>query len=342
MAGKVLLSGATGFIAGHTIEQLLAAGYEVTGTVRNPGDKAKVAHLAAMQGAERLHLVAADLTDPDPFTAHADVDAILHMASPYIITVKDAQRDLVIPAVEGTLSMLRAAKANPRVRRVVLTSSLAAMTDAPDGRVLSEADWNTKSTLKRNPYYYSKTLAERAAWDFMAREKPKFDLVAINPFLVIGPSLSGGLNPSTQIIADVVNGKYPAVMDLTWGFADVRDVAAAHIAALKKPAAAGRYLCASGTMHAREVMAEIRALGYGAKLPRLDLSGPFGIRLSKLISYTQPAGVGSYLRSHLGGVMRLDNSKSVRDLGITYRSQKDSLRDTLADLERSRHIPARA
>ena len=178
---------------------MLAKGHAVVGTVRDPGDAAKVGFLTAMQG--DLRLVAANLLDADPFTAHADVDAILHLASPYIVNVKDPQRDLVDPAVQGTLSMLRAAKANPRVKRVVLTSSMAAVTDEPDERVLTEADWNRKSSLTRNPYYYSKTLAERAAWDFMAAERPGFDLVVINPFLVMGPSHTRAVNASPEVLS---------------------------------------------------------------------------------------------------------------------------------------------
>jgi dihydroflavonol-4-reductase len=340
MGQEVLVSGATGYIAGHVIKGLLATGHRVIGTVRDPADAARVAHLRALPGSERLSVVAADLMSPDPFGAHADVDAVLHLASPYAIDVRDPQRDLVDPAVKGTLAMLRAAAASPRVRRVVLTSSLAAVTDEPDGRVLTEADWNTASSLTRNPYYHSKTLAERAAWEFMARETPGFDLVVINPMLVIGPSHSHAVNTSPRIFVDLLAGKYPAVMALTWGFVDVRDVAAAHLAALDRPAASGRYLCIAGNLSMADVVALMRAEGYSGKLPRLDLSGAFGTMLMKLASRTQPPGVGSYLRSHLGRVPRYDTAKSRRDLGLVYRAPADSVRDTLADLARWGHIPA--
>jgi dihydroflavonol-4-reductase len=333
MPKRVLVSGATGFIASHVVERLLAAGHEVVGTVRNPKDAPKVAHLLAMTGAEHLHLVAADLTDADPFTAHADVDAVMHMASPYSVDVNDPQTDLVDPAVEGTLSMLRAAAAHPRVKRVVLTSSFAAVTDEPPDRVLTEADWNTQSSLARNSYYYSKTLAERAAWDFVTREKPGFDLVVVNPFVVIGPSHSGAKNVSTQIFIDLVNGAYPAIMALTWGFVDVRDVADAHMAAMNHPAAKGRYLCAAGNKSMAETVAQMRAEGFSGKLPKIDLSGPVGTVVAKLASYTQPQGVGSYMRSHLGRVPRYDTTKIETDLGIAFRKTETSISDTLANLE---------
>ena len=336
MAGTVLVSGATGFIAGHVVEQALAAGYRVVGTVRNPDDTARTGFLRAMAG--DLALVAADLTAADPFSAHAEVDAILHIASPYALVVRDAQRDLVDPAVKGTLSMLRAARAHPRVKRVVLTSSFAAVTDEPGKAVLTEADWNTKSTLRRNPYYLSKTLAERAAWEFMAREKPGFDLVVINPFAVIGPSHSRAINTSVSLFPALLKGAYPAVMAMTWGFVDVRDVAAAHLAALDRPGAAGRYLCVAQNLSMAGIIAVMQAEGYPGKLPKRDLSGPFGTALLKLASYSQPRGIGSYLRSHLGRVPRYDAGKSVRELGMHYRPAIESVKDTLADLARWGHV----
>lgn len=342
MSKSVLVSGASGFIASHAVEMLLRDGVTVKGTVRDPSDRTKVAHLTAMPGAaERLTLVAADLTDPDPFSAHADVDAVLHMASPYVISVKDPQRDLVDPAVEGTLSMLRAAKANPRVRRVVLTSSMAAITDQPDGRVLTEADWNTKSSLRRNPYYLSKTLAERAAWEFMAREKPGFDLVVINPFLVIGPSHSRAVSTSNQVFADLIKGLYPVVMDLRFGLVDVRDVALAHLRAIDAEGAQGRYICAAGTLPMHEIADLIRAEGWRkAKVPTRRMDGAVGTAILKLASHFQGAGVGSYLRTHLGGVPRFDTAKIRRDLGMEFRDPRQSIRDTLADMVRWGPIPA--
>ncbi|MFM2422259.1 MAG: hypothetical protein RL291_789 [Pseudomonadota bacterium] len=339
MPKTILVSGANGFIAAHAIERLLARGDTVVGTVRNPGDNEKTAFLRAMPGADKhLRLVAADLTAPDPFSAHADVDAILHMASPYVLTVKDAQRDLVDPAVKGTVSMLEAAAKNPRVKRVVLTSSMAAVTDEPDGRVLTEADWNKTSSLTRNPYYFSKTMAERAAWDFMEKHKPSFDLVVINPFIVIGPAHTKAINTSNQILVDLLNGKFPAIVALSWGFVDVRDVADAHIAALDRLDAKGRYLCVAGRRDMAQVVALMKSKGYTGNAPSFELTGGLGTMLVKATSYAQPAGVGSYLRTHLGRTPRFDTSKIQRDLGITFRNVNDTITDTLADLASAGHI----
>jgi dihydroflavonol-4-reductase len=119
---------------------------------------------------------------------------------------------------------------------------------------------------------------------------------------------------------------------------DVRDVAAAHVAALERPGAAGRFILASGTMTMAEVAARMRAAGYVQRLPRFDLSGRLGTALAKLASFAQPKGVGVYLRTHLGRHPRFDNGKSRRELGITYRSPDTALSDTLADLVRWGHI----
>lgn len=344
MAPRVLLSGATGFIASHTIAALLDAGFEVVGTVRDPGNVAASAHLRALPGAaERLSLVKADLTTPGAFTPHAaDVDYVLHMASPFQLTVEDPARDLVEPAVNGTRGMLEACAASTRVKRVVVTSSMAAITDEPDAsHVLSEADWNGKSSLTRNPYYYSKMLAERAAWDFHREHRPAWSLVAINPFIVIGPSLVAGVSESNKLFVDLMAGAYPAIMGLQWGFVDVRDVAQAHVRALTSDRAEGRYLCSGETRTMREVVTLLRERGYGhTRLPKLGLDSAFGNRLAWLASFAQPKGVATYLRSHLGRRVRYDNGKIQRDLGIAFRPLDTSILETAADLVRWGHVPA--
>ncbi len=162
----------------------------------------------------------------------------------------------------------------------------------------------------------------------------------INPFLVIGPSHTAAINTSPQTLVDMFNGSYPAILALTWGFVDVRDVAAAHVAAMDQLTAAGRYLCAAGNMSMAETITLMRAEGYAGRLPTRDLSGSFGTALMKITSYGQPQGVGSYLRTHLGRVPRYDTSRSTRDLGIRYRPVAQSLKDTLADLAHWGHIPA--
>jgi len=341
MQERVLVTGANGFIASHIIKLLLEQGFAVRGTVRDPLKIETSSFLKALPSASNLQLVSADLNNKGAFSDHIkDVDYVIHTASPFVIDVDDVERDLVQPAVRGTVSALEAAAKSSRVKRVVLTSSMAAVTDAPDGRVLTEADWNEKSSIMRNPYYYSKTQAERAAWAFTKREKIGFDLVVINPFMVAGPSLSAGVSTSNQLFIDIANGQYPALMALNWGFVDVREVARAHILAMKAPNAKGRYICSAGNMDMHQITDIMRSVGVQGKLPTFDMSGHFGTATMKLLSYFQPRGIGSYLRTHLGSVPQFDNSKIRRDLGIEFRDVEETIYDTVHDLVKWGHLSA--
>jgi dihydroflavonol-4-reductase len=344
-AHTVFVSGATGFIASHIVSQLLEAGHHVRGSVRSLQKVERVAHLRALPGADtRLDLVEADLLASNAFENLLDgCDIVMHTASPYVLDVGDPQRDLVDPAVQGTRSMLEACARTPGIGRVVLTSSVAAMTDEPDGRhVLTEADWNTRSTLTRNPYYFSKTMAEREAWAFVETRQPSWDLVVINPFMVIGPCLSGALNTSNKVIADLLNGVYPAIPGITWGAVDVRDVAQAHLRAMDAPAASGRYFCAAETVSLSHIVALLRASGYdNYRLPRINLDHPVGHVLVKLAAYAQSKGVRQYLQTHVGRVPRFDNSKIRRDLSMTFRPVDQTLLDTAADVVKWGHASQR-
>jgi dihydroflavonol-4-reductase len=339
----VAVTGASGYIASHLIAQLLAEGYQVRGTVRSLKKEESFAHLKKLSGAaERLELFEAELLAEGAFDqAFQGAEFVFHTASPFSMNVKDPQKDLVDPAVRGTLSALEACVKAGTVRRVVLTSSMAAITDEPDSNhTLSEKDWNSKSTLDRNPYYFSKMLAEKEGWNFIEQKKPNFDLVVINPFLVIGPSVGPTVSESNQMFLDLLSGTYPGIMNLAWGFVDVRDVAKAHILALQ-PSAKGRYLCAADTVAMREVVEIMSKSGFDKyKLPKLGMDCTIGDYAVKLSSYMQPKGVGSYLRTHIGRVPKYDNSKIKNELGLAFRDVRSTIVETLADLGAQGHIPA--
>ena len=338
----VCVTGASGFIGTHVVRELLEKGYRVRACVQSLSDMSQYAYMTSLPGADtHLAFAQGDLLTPGAYDkAVADSEMVIHMASPYMIDVKNPQTDLVDPALQGTLNVLYACAKAGGVKRVVLTSSMAAITDeADDDTVFTENDWNEKSSLSRNPYYFSKTEAEKAAWDFIAEKKPGFDLVVINPFVVIGPALNPGLNTSNKILVDLMSGAYPGIMKLNWGFVDVRDVARAHVLAMETKDADGRYLCANQSLSMKELVDLLKSNGYDAyKLPNINLANGFGTAMVKLLSFVQPKGTGSYLRSHIGKTMRFDNSKIRRELNLSFIPLKTSILETVADLIRWGHL----
>ncbi|MEI6846787.1 MAG: SDR family oxidoreductase [Chlorobiaceae bacterium] len=337
----VCVTGASGFIAAYIVRDLLKKGYRVRGTVRkSPKNYPFLLNLPG--AAENLELVEAELLREGAYDRAVEgCEYVIHTASPYKINVKNPQHDLVDPAVNGTESVLQSCLKSGGIKRVVYTSSIAAITDEPDNsKVFSEKDWNTMSSLERNPYHYSKTLAEQAAWEFIMKKKPAFDLVVINPFMVVGPSLSPSLNTSNQVIRDIMVGVYPGIMDLTWGFVDVRDVAKAHLLALENSAASGRYLCSNTPMHMRELVALLKSSGFtGYALPKVNLTGKAGTLLMKVLSYTQPKNTGVYIRTNIGRIMRFDNTKIRRELGIAFMDVNKSIIETVDDMIQWKHLP---
>ena len=336
----VCVTGASGVIAAHIIRELLERGYSVRGTVRKSPDN--YPFLLELPGAkERLELFKADLLDAGAYDRVIEgCEYVMHTASPYKINVKNPQIDLVDPAVTGTENVLESCLKSGSVKRLIFTSSIVAITDEPDStKVFTEKDWNTMSSLDRNPYHYSKTLAEREAWDFIMRKKPAFDLVVINPFLVIGPSLSSSLNTSNEMIRDIMTGVYPGIMDLNWGIVDVRDVGNAHILAMETDSASGRYLCAAESLHMRELVALLKSSGFGNySLPKLDLSGTAGSLLIKALSFTQPKNIGMYIRTTVGRTMHYDNTKIKRELGLSFKAERESIIDTVKDMVKWGHL----
>lgn len=261
----VLVTGATGFIAQHCIIQLLEAGYNVRGTARSKQGAEGIApavapHLsvAARQRLETsFQTVTADLTDDTGWDdAVAGCRYVLHVASPIPRVPPKDEDELIGPAREGTLRVLRAAQ-RVGVKRVVLTSSTAAVIYGQDrDRVFTEDDWSNVNDRRIGAYEKSKTIAERAAWDFMSSIGPEssMSMVAINPGLVMGPVLSGDWGTSGEIVKKIVDRDFPAIPDINYACVDVRDVAAAHVAAMTAPDVAGaRFLCSNGNYSMRAI-----------------------------------------------------------------------------------------
>ncbi|CAI0393807.1 unnamed protein product [Linum tenue] len=272
--GKVVcVTGASGYIASWLVKLLLQRGYTVKASVRDPNDAKKTQHLLALDGAkERLKLFKANLLDEGSFDPIVEeCECVFHTASPFYFNVTDPQVELVDPAVKGTLNVLRSCMKVPSIKRVVITSSMAAVvfngrTLAPDVVVdetwFSDAEFCEKSKLW---YMLSKTLAEELAWKFT--KEVGFDMVSLNPGLVIGPLLQPTLNTSAESILNLVKGseKYP---NTTYRWVDVRDVAYAHICALENPSASGRYCLVGAVVHSSEVVATLHGLFPDLKIPQ--------------------------------------------------------------------------
>ncbi|MCA9583362.1 MAG: hypothetical protein KC416_16290, partial [Myxococcales bacterium] len=154
--------------------------------------------------------------------------------------------------------------------------------------------------------------------------------------------IAPSLNASNVVFRDLMTGKFPAVIRLTWGIVDVRDVALAHIRAMETPAASGRYLCVAGTRTVADVTALLRRAGYDKGLPKFSLASPLGDALTKGLSYLQPRDVGTYLRTHVGRDWGVDNGKITRELGMEFRAMDETILDAVKDMERWGHLPAKA
>lgn len=278
---QVLVTGATGFLGSHCIAALLAAGYRVRGTVRSPAKEAAARALVAAAGVDagdRLRIVTADLTaDAGWADAVAGCEHVLHTASPFPARQPEDAQELIRPAREGTLRVLRAAR-DAGVRRTVVTSSFAAVgygRGAQD-RPFDERDWTDVDGADTQPYMQSKTLAERAAWDFAAQEGTAMELAVINPVGIFGPALGPELSTSIGFIQAMLLGRMEAVPRMHFGVVDVRDVADLHMRAMIAPQAAGeRFIATAGPALSLLDVATIlrRDLGaQGARAPQVELA----------------------------------------------------------------------
>ncbi|MFI5498891.1 SDR family oxidoreductase [Nocardia asteroides] len=329
----VLVSGATGFVAGHCIRELLEHGYQVRATVRDlnrPERHAHLVELAARLGGD-LEFAQADLTADEGWdVAVKGCDFVLHVASPIPGGGEESERAMVEAAVEGTLRVLRAAAASPTVRRVVLTSSSVTVNQghAVD-KVFTEADWSDPDRLAG--YDKSKTLAERAARQFVEQRASAlgFDLVTLHPPMILGPVLHPQSNISHEPVIRLLGRKVPGSLNVGWSTVDVRDLARAHRLALEIPEAGGqRYLCGGDHVWMRD-MAAVLATEYGPRgfrIPARTLPDPL-VRLAARADATVARVVPA-----LGKRERLSAAKAKTELGLTFRPVRQSLLDTADSL----------
>ena len=334
-AAPIMVTGATGYVAGVLVKKLLEDGLTVHAPVRNPDNPKKLQYLNEIAATTpgTIKYFKADLLDEGSYAeAIAGCELVYHTASPFKMNINDPQKDLVDPAQLGTRNVLETANHEPSVKRVVLTSSCAAiygdnadLQQTPHG-AFTEEIWNTSSSLEHNPYAYSKTVAEQEAWK-INKAQSRWDMVVINPTLVIGP----GINPyatseSYSIIKRMGDGTLKSGAP-RWGFGivDVRDLAEAHYRAGFTPEAKGRNII-SGHNTDMFTMSQTLLDKYGNDypIPRKAMAKWLLWLIGPMLDKTMTRKV---VARNIDLPWVGDNSKSIKELGISYRPLAESMND---------------
>ncbi len=336
MAGElVLVTGGSGFLGSHVILQLLNAGYQVRTSVRalsREGEVREMLRVGGVDAGDRLSFAAADLTsDAGWAEAVAGCAYVHHVASPFPPNIPKHEDEVIIPARDGALRVLKAAR-DAGVKRVVLTSSYAAIGyGQPEQRKpYDETNWTDPNGDDVRAYVKSKTLAERAAWDFIAREGGALELSVVNPVGILGPVLASDYSTSILLIQRLLDGAMPGCPRLWFGLVDVRDVASMHITCMTHPDAKGeRFLAVAGEFLSIAQIARIlkRNLGPAAKrVPTMELPD-FLIRMA---AARDPAV--QQILPELGKRKNGTNAKARRVLGWAPRSNEESILATAESL----------
>ncbi|TMA82003.1 MAG: aldehyde reductase [Deltaproteobacteria bacterium] len=340
----ILVTGATGYIAGHCIRELLEHGYRVRGTVRSLADPKKTEHLRriASQLGGSLELVEADLTSDRGWReAVAGCTYVQHVASPFPPEVPRDEMELIGPAVGGAKRVLQACADSGTVKRVVMTSSVAAVAFGHkdgNGAVRTEADWSVPENC--DAYPKSKTLAERAAWDFVAALPParRFELAVINPGFVLGPLLNADQGTSGELVRKLMVRDMPACPEIGFAPVDVRDVAIAHRLAMEVPQAAGnRYICAGEHLWVQD-MAKVLAVEFNPRGYRVP-TGRLPYWLMWIFARFDKAV--RLALTFVGRKELVSSAKAQRELGWTMRPVRESIIDTARTMIEQGVVPAR-
>jgi nucleoside-diphosphate-sugar epimerase len=317
----VLVTGGSGYVGTQLVAALLRDGRRVRATVRSLDSEAEVRATVRRGDADDsgLELVAADLTADEGWTAAAaGCEEVHHVASPIPAAQPDDPDELIVPAREGTLRVLRAAR-DAGARRVVLTSSFAAIGYSPKpGAEYTEADWTDPDMPGLPAYPRSKTVAERAAWDFIEREGGATELVVVNPTFILGPTLTTQIRSSLQLTKAMLDGTMPMVRRQRFGVADVRDVADVHLRAMAAPGAAGkRFLAlADGPTISFLEMAQILRARLGPLAERVPTEEAPGPEPPRLIIHNDRAREELGWRPRPAETTIVETAESLRDLGL--------------------------
>lgn len=314
---KVLLTGVTGFLGSHTAIQLLERGYEVIGTLRSMSRAESIKEVISKHTSniDKLSFVEADLNDKEIwYNLTKGVDYVQHIASPFPRELPKNEDDLIIPAREGSLSVLKAAAKNG-VKRVVLTSSSGAIVFGKEkgkqSGTYNESDWTDETNKKDStPYFRSKTIAEKAAWNFIENDDSGMELATVCPGAILGPVLEADFGTSANIVIKLMDGSSPALPKLGFDMVDVRSVADLLILAMEKAEAANqRFVGSSGFLSFKDVATILKKEYPSKKIPSTMLPN-FAVRLfSNIDRSLKPILID------LGIERRVDHTKSKELLG---------------------------
>ena len=332
---RILVTGGSGFVGSHCIVQLLSKGYDVRTTVRSlkrEGDVRDMVRRGGATASQSLSFVEADLERNEGWAdAVRDCEYVLHVASPFGGARPRREEEMITPARDGALRVLRASR-DANVRRVVMTSSFGAIGYGHPQRVsaFTEGDWSDSTKRDVSAYIKSKILAEQAAWDFVQREGGALELAVINPNGIFGPILGRDYSASIEIIRALLKGQMPAVPRMYFGLVDVRDVADLHLRAMTSPSAVGqRFIAVAGEPMSMFEVAKVlrRRLGTAAsRVPRGQMPDIL-VRLLALVSPRMKEIV-----PQLGKCRRGSNEKARRLLGWVPRSNEETVAATAESL----------
>ncbi|MDN5286452.1 MAG: hypothetical protein JWR38_2726 [Mucilaginibacter sp.] len=338
---RVLVTGGSGFVAGHCILQLLQSGYTVRTTVRSLNKKDKVLEMMKNGGInsfEKIEFMEADLTDDKNWAdAVKGCTYVLHVASPIFLRLPKHEDEMVRPAVDGTLRVLRAAR-DAGVKRVVITSSFAAVgySHTDPNTLITEKEWTNPNDKSLSAYLKSKTLAEKAAWDFIDKEGGALELTVINPMAIFGPSLGPELSSGFELLKNLLDGSMKAMPKIDLGIVDVRDLADLHLRAMTDLKAKGeRFLALSGgTMSLHQIALLFREkLGDRAKNVSVKVLPDLVVRIAALFNSKAKAIV-----PQLGRVRNASNEKAKTLLNWSPRSNEEAALATAESLFRFDNI----
>lgn len=325
---KVLVTGASGFIAQNLVNLLVSKNYQVVGTVRSE-DKGEALKALFKGGFE--YVIVKDMMEPGSFDlalkSHPDIKFLFHTASPFFYDTTEPEKDLVIPAIKGTENILKSIKTyGPQIEKVVITSSDAAIYNSVDEQdatlSFDETSWNNISYEEAiqdsiAAYYGAKSFAEKLAWDFVKNESPNFKLIAVNPVYVFGPQVDdknakGKLNTSNELIADILKLTSDDFETDKGGFVDVRDVAKGHLAAVENEDAIGKRLYLTGGKFSTQMMLDI----VNKHFPQLNL----------------PKGKSGNGPKDISTLAATSNEATKKILGFEFNSLENIVVDTVSQI----------